>query len=93
MLKPYVVRDDPSEPDVARAICAAPMGVVVSPPDCPKGTRNAPATFQRLMNMVLSGVKNCEAYLDDCNHCVILPPVLSMKRHYRRFLAAWKKPI
>ncbi len=31
----------------------------------PFGLRNAPATFQRLMNTVLSGVKNCEAYLDD----------------------------
>lgn len=29
------------------------------------GMRNAPATFQRLMQRVLSSVKNCEAYLDD----------------------------
>ncbi len=29
------------------------------------GMRNAPATFQRLMRQVLSGVTNCEAYLDD----------------------------
>lgn len=29
------------------------------------GMRNAPATFQRLMQQVLSGVKNCDAYLDD----------------------------
>lgn len=29
------------------------------------GMRNAPATFQRLMRHVLSGVTNCEAYLDD----------------------------
>lgn len=29
------------------------------------GMRNAPATFQCLMHQVLSGVKNCEAYLDD----------------------------
>lgn len=29
------------------------------------GMRNAPATFQRLINIVLSGVPNCEAYLDD----------------------------
>ena len=27
------------------------------------GMRNAPATFQRLMQQVLSGVANCEAYL------------------------------
>ncbi len=31
----------------------------------PFGLKNAPATFQRLVNTVLSGVKNCEAYLDD----------------------------
>lgn len=29
------------------------------------GIRNAPATFQRLMWTVLSGVPDCEAYLDD----------------------------
>lgn len=29
------------------------------------GMRNAPATFQRLMREVLSGVTDCEAYLDD----------------------------
>lgn len=29
------------------------------------GMRNAPATFQRLVNRVLTGVACCEAYLDD----------------------------
>ena len=29
------------------------------------GMRNAPATFQRLVNAVLAGVPNCSAYLDD----------------------------
>ena len=29
------------------------------------GMRNAPATFQRLVNLVLKGVAGCEAYLDD----------------------------
>lgn len=29
------------------------------------GMRNAPATFQRLVNIVLAGVPNCNAYLDD----------------------------
>lgn len=29
------------------------------------GMRNAPATFQRLMSTVLSGVANCNVYLDD----------------------------
>lgn len=27
--------------------------------------RNAPATFQRLMHIVLGDVPNCEAYLDN----------------------------
>lgn len=30
---------------------------------------NAPATFQRLMNIVLSGLPFCEAYLDDLVVC------------------------
>lgn len=29
------------------------------------GMRNAPATFQRLMNLALSEMKNCNMYLDD----------------------------
>ncbi len=31
------------------------------------GMCNAPATFQRLVNSVLAGVSNCNAYLDDLN--------------------------
>ncbi len=31
----------------------------------PFGVRNAPATFQRLVNSVLYGMHGCEAYLDD----------------------------
>ncbi len=33
------------------------------------GMRNAPATFQRLINLVLTGVPNCNAYLDDLVIC------------------------
>lgn len=33
------------------------------------GMRNAPATFQRLMNLVLSGLAFCEAHLDDLVVC------------------------
>lgn len=31
----------------------------------PFGVRNAPATFQQLVNRVLSGLSGCEAHLDD----------------------------
>lgn len=31
----------------------------------PFGMRNAPAKFQRLINVVLAGVRNCNAYLDE----------------------------
>ncbi len=31
----------------------------------PFGVRNAPTTFQRLVNRVLSGLIGCESYLDD----------------------------
>lgn len=31
----------------------------------PLGLCNAPATFQRLLNIILAGLTNCSAYLDD----------------------------
>ena len=31
----------------------------------PFGMKNSPATFQRLINKVISGLENCEAYIDD----------------------------
>ena len=31
----------------------------------PFGMRNSPATFQRLINMIITGLDNCKAYIDD----------------------------
>ena len=31
----------------------------------PFGMKNAPATFQRMMNQVIAAVKNCVVYIDD----------------------------
>ena len=31
----------------------------------PFGMKNSPATFQRLFNMILTGLDNCKAYVDD----------------------------
>ena len=31
----------------------------------PFGMRNAPATFQRMINRVISGLEGCAAYIDD----------------------------
>ena len=51
--------------------CASEISAFVTPDDCSQynvlafGLRNAPATFQGLVNVVLSGIPNCTAYLDD----------------------------
>ena len=29
------------------------------------GMKNLPATFQRLINMIINGLENCDAYIDD----------------------------
>jgi hypothetical protein len=31
----------------------------------PFGMKNSPATFHRLINMVISGLHECDAYIDD----------------------------
>ena len=31
----------------------------------PFGMNNSPATFQRLINMIITGLGNCKAYIDD----------------------------
>lgn len=53
------------------------------------GMCNAPATFQRLINTVLAGVKNCNAYMDDLiiysntweSHMLTLSEVFSRLAH------------
>lgn len=47
--------------------------------------RNVPAVFQRLINMVLAGVSNCEAYLDDV---VVLSATL--REHMKIFSAMFQ---
>ena len=31
----------------------------------PFGMKNSPATFQRFINMIINGLENCDAYIDD----------------------------
>ena len=31
----------------------------------PYGMKNSPATFQRLINIIITGLDNCKAYIDD----------------------------
>ena len=31
----------------------------------PFGMKNSPATFQRLINMIITGLDNCKSYIDD----------------------------
>ena len=31
----------------------------------PFGMKNSPATFQRLINIIITGLDNCKAYIDD----------------------------
>lgn len=64
--------------DLLKGYCQVPLtdrakeiSAFVTPDDflqytvMPFGMRNAPATFQHLMNLVLSGLPFCEVYLDD----------------------------
>ncbi len=53
------------------------------------GLKNAPATFQRLMNQVLAKVKNCEAYLDDvvCYSDTLSSHLQTLEEVFSRFQA------
>ncbi len=53
------------------------------------GLKNAPATFQRLMNQVLAKVKNCEDYLDDvvCYSDTWSSHLLTLEEVFSRFQA------
>lgn len=58
------------------------------------GMRNAPASFQRLINTVLSGLPGCEAYLDDVVlHSASWPEHLNQIRELFRRLSAAKLTI
>lgn len=52
----------------------------------PFGLRNAPATFQRLMNRVVSGLEGCAVYLDD-----VVVYSDSWEEHVRRVQALFKR--
>lgn len=52
----------------------------------PFGLRNAPATFQRLMNRVVSGLEGCAVYLDD-----VVVYSDSWEEHVRRVKALFQR--
>ncbi len=52
----------------------------------PFGLRNAPATFQRLMNRVVSGLEGCAVYLDD-----VVVYSDSWEEHVRRVRALFER--
>lgn len=52
------------------------------------GMCNAPATFQRLINTVLSGLSNCNAYLDD----LIVHTMINTFRHLSKYSLTLRVP-
>lgn len=57
----------------------------------PFGLRNAPATFQRLMNRVVSGLEGCTVYLDDvvvCSETWHSHPIQRIRALFDRLAAA-----
>ena len=52
----------------------------------PFGMKNAPATFQRMVNKLVDGLYGCEAYIDD-----VIIYGNSWEEHYRRLQAVFKR--
>lgn len=50
------------------------------------GLRDAPARFQRLMNLVVAGLDGCAVYLDDV---VVFSDTFTTSRKLMLCLAAW----
>ena len=45
----------------------------------PFGMKNAPATFQRMVNKLVRDIDGCEGYIDDVSSLVIIGQITSIR--------------